>query len=85
VEVEQERSFSQSLEESSRSGIAPLYFFHLAFTLFSILFSIFALLSSNSSSLLFIISELRCLLLGISSIGYLLISSLSLVLVPLSG
>ena len=31
---------------------------------------------------MFVISELRCLLFGISSIGYLIISSLLLVLVP---
>ena len=34
---------------------------------------------------MFIISELRCLLFGISSIGHLIISSLSLVPVPPSG
>ena len=49
------------------------------------LFSIIALLSLSTCLLLFIISELRCLLLGISSIGYLLTSSLLLVPVPPSG
>jgi hypothetical protein len=43
------------------------------------------LLYLSTCSLLFIISEVRCLLFGISSIGYLIISSLSLVSVPPSG
>jgi hypothetical protein len=52
---------------------------------FSTLFSIIALLSSSTCSLSFIISELSCLCLGISIIGYLLFSSHSLVPVPPSG
>ena len=50
-----------------------------------VLYSSIACFTLSTQSLVFIISELRCLLFGISSIGYLIISSLSLVLVPPSG
>ena len=88
--VEQEWSFSQSPEESSGSGIAPLQFFHFSIYLIQYLFKYFILalllcITLSTQSLVFIISELRCLLFGVSSIGYLIISSLSLVPVPPSG
>ena len=51
----------------------------------SVLYSSIACFTLSTQSLVFIISELRCLLFGISSIGYLIISNLSLVPVPPSS
>ena len=88
--VQQSKSGASLIVQKSLLGLVQLFcnsfisaLLYLVFI--SVLYSSIACFTLCTLSLVFVISELMCLLFGISSIGYLIISSLSLVLVSPSG